>query len=208
VKEIDARGLACPAPVLLVKETLDKERANQILVRVDNEAARENVSRFLTSRGFAATSTGEGADIRVIGGGDGQNAAAPPEDRSLTPAATGASAHAAARKIMVLIGSDQLGAGDAALGGKLMASFIKTLKEMGDDLWRLVFINSGVKLVAAGSPVLEDLAAYEENNLTILACGACLHHFGLMSEKKCGQVTNMLDIVTAMQLADKVITLG
>ena len=206
MKEIDARGLTCPAPVLLVKETLDQERPGQILVRVDNEAARENVSRFLTSRGFAASSEGEGADIRVMADGDGQNMAA--------PAATNANAHAHAnananaRKIMVLIGSDQLGAGDAALGGKLMTSFIKTLKEMGDDLWRLVFINSGVKLVASGSPVLDELAAYEEHGLTILACGTCLGHFGLTEKKQCGQTTNMLDIVTAMQLADKVISLG
>ena len=204
MKEIDARGLACPSPVLLVKETLDQERLGQILVRVDNEAARENVSRFLTSRGFITASKGEGANIRVTAGFDERQAAAQPENRP-PPAAT---AQAGARKIMVLIGSDQLGAGDAALGGKLMTSFIKTLKEMGDDLWRLVFINSGVKLVASGSPALDELAAYEEHGLTILACGTCLNHFGLTEKKQCGQTTNMLDIVTAMQLADKVISLG
>jgi len=199
VKEIDARGLACPAPVLLVKEIVEKEQLDQMLVRVDNEAARENVCRFLASRGFVTESGGQGADL-VIAAGGGDTMPTPTVSRPRQPEKAG--------KIMVLVGSDKLGAGDDDLGGKLMASFIKTLKEMGDDLWRLVFINSGVKLVAAGSPVLEDLAAYEENNLTILACGACLNHFGLMSEKKCGQVTNMLDIVTAMQLADKVITLG
>jgi len=200
VKEIDARGLACPAPVLLVKEIVEREQPDQMLVLVDNEAARENVSRFLTSRGFTTESGGQGADLVIAAGGG--------HDTMPRPAVSRPRQSERAGKIMVLVGSDKLGAGDDDLGVKLMASFIKTLKEMGDDLWRLVFINSGVKLVAVGSPVLEDLAAYEENNLTILACGACLNHFGLMSEKKCGQVTNMLDIVTAMQLTDKVITLG
>jgi selenium metabolism protein YedF len=201
VKEIDARGLACPAPVLLVKEIVEREQPGQMLVRVDNEAARENVSRFLTSRGFMTSSSGQGADMVIAAGGDGHGAMP-------APAAILPRRQELAGKIMVLLGSDKIGAGDDELGGKLMTSFIKTLKEMGDDLWRLVFINSGVKLVAAGSPVLEDLTAYEQNGLTILACGACLSHFGLINEKKCGQVTNMLDIVTAMQLADKVITLG
>jgi hypothetical protein len=35
-------------------------------------------------------------------------------------------------------------------------------------------------------------------------CGTCLTHFDLMDQKAIGQTTNMLDIVTAMQLADKV----
>jgi selenium metabolism protein YedF len=201
VKEIDARGLACPGPVLLVKDIVEQEQPSQMLVRVDNEAAWENVSRFLASRGFSVASSGQGSDIIVAASGDGREAMP-------AWAANRPSSAEKGGKIMVLLGSDKLGAGDDELGGKLMVSFIKTLKEMGDDLWRLVFINSGVRLVAAGSPVLEDLAAYEENNLTILACGACLGHFGLMHEKKCGQVTNMLDIVTAMQLADKVIALG
>ena len=206
MKEIDARGLACPAPVLLVKEVLEKERPGQVLVWVDNEAARENVSRFLTSRGFFIASKTQGADICITAATDGQNTAPPPETEN-GPRASIASG-ASARKIMVLIGSEQLGAGDSVLGVKLMTSFIKTLQEMGDDLWRLVFINSGVKLVAAGSPVLDELMAYETNGLTILACGTCLGHFNLTEKKQCGQTTNMLDIVTAMQLADKVITFG
>ena len=199
--EIDARGLACPAPVLLVKEILEKEQLKQVLVRVDNEAARENVSRFLASRGLSATSEGEGADIRVVAIGNGEEAAS-------TRTVSGLPVSASPRKIMVLIGSEKIGAGDAGLGGRLMASFIKTLKEMGDDLWRLVFINGGVKLVTADSPVLADLRAYEENGLTILACGTCLNHYGLTDKKQCGQTTNMLDIVTAIQLADKVINFG
>jgi len=97
--------------------------------------------------------------------------------------------------------------GDDALGQKLMISFIKTLKEMGGELWRLVFVNNGVKLCIDGSPVLEDLRQYETDGRTILVCGTCLDHFKLLERKQVGQTTNMLDIVTAMQLADKVITL-
>ncbi|MDR3089158.1 MAG: sulfurtransferase-like selenium metabolism protein YedF [Desulfobulbaceae bacterium] len=203
MKEIDTRGLACPAPVLLVKETLDREQPDTLLVRVDNEAARENVSRFLASRGFTPQSDGAGADI-VITTAAGRNVEQSHEESGSAEPRERANN----RKIMVLIGSETIGAGDNELGAKLMTAFIKTLKEMGGELWRLVFINGGVKLVATGSPVLADLLAYQQRGLMILACGTCLNHYGLMAEKQCGQTTNMLDIVTAMQLADKVITFG
>jgi selenium metabolism protein YedF len=98
--------------------------------------------------------------------------------------------------------------GDDVLGEKLLISYLKTLKEMGPDLWRLVFINGGVKLTVTDSPVLDELQVYEKNGLLILACGTCLEHFNLTAKKQVGQTTNMLDIVTAMQLADSVITLG
>ncbi len=78
-------------------------------------------------------------------------------------------------------------------------------KEMGDELWRLVLVNNGVKLTIDDLPVLEDLVAYENDGLIILVCGTCLTHFGLLEAKKVGETTNMLDIVTAMQLAHKVI---
>ncbi|MCP4672120.1 MAG: sulfurtransferase-like selenium metabolism protein YedF, partial [Desulfobacula sp.] len=109
--------------------------------------------------------------------------------------------------IMVMISTTQMGKGDDELGEKLMINFIKTLKEMGEDLWRLVFVNCGVKLSTIDSAVLEELKSLESARVDILVCGACLTHLGLMEEKKVGQTTNMLDIVTSMQYADKVINL-
>ena len=108
-------------------------------------------------------------------------------------------------KIMVLLGSDVIGSGDDVLGSKLMINFIKTLGEMGSELWRLVLINNGVKLAVTDSPVYEALKALQDDGLTILCCGTCLAHFGLAEADKAGVTTNMVDIVTAMQLADKVI---
>ena len=55
--------------------------------------------------------------------------------------------------------------------------------------------------------MLDDLKAYEDNGLKIMVCGTCLNHFNLLERKQVGETTNMLDIVTAMQLADKVISL-
>ncbi len=93
------------------------------------------------------------------------------------------------------------------LGTKLMKNFLKTLNEMGNDLWRLIFVNNGVKLTINDSDVLSILKDLEKNHANILVCGACLTHFNLLDKKAVGETTNMLDIITSMQLADKVINL-
>ena len=74
-------------------------------------------------------------------------------------------------------------------------------------LWITRFVNNGVKLTIESSDVLEDLLDYENNGIRIWVCGTCLNHFNLLDRKQVGETTNMLDIVTAMQLADKVINI-
>ena len=144
-KEIDCRGLACPAPVLQTKEALEKDHPNVIKVVVDNEASRQNVSRFMESQNLEVTVLQEGPDFHVTGR-IGKNAATeiPVEKKPDTE-------H---KKIMVMVANDCMGHGDDELGEKLMLSFLKTLKEMGEELWRLVFVNNGVKLTIEGSEVL------------------------------------------------------
>ena len=58
--------------------------------------------------------------------------------------------------------TDRIGFGDDELGLNLMVNFLCTLKEMGSELWRLVFVNNGVKLTIDGSEVLDDLRDFEK----------------------------------------------
>ncbi len=198
MKEIDARGLACPAPVLQTKAALQEENLGSVKIIVDNAASQQNVQRFLESHGFQTALEQNGADYLVTGTCDA---------KQQTQVQTSQETEAEDKKIMVMCVTDRIGFGDDELGLKLMVSFIKTLKEMGPELWRLVFVNNGVKLAIDGSKVLDDLKDFENNGLKILVCGTCLTHFGLLEAKKVGETTNMLDIVTAMQLADKVVNI-
>jgi selenium metabolism protein YedF len=198
MKEIDARGLACPAPVLHTKATLQEEKPGAVRVIVDNPASQQNVQRFLESQGFETNLEKQGGDYLVIGR-CGEAAAPAPRPTSVPEADL--------KKIMVMCATDRMGVGDDELGLKLMVNFLRTLKEMGPELWRLVFVNNGVKLTIDGSEVIDDLKAYEKAGLKILVCGTCLNHFNLLERKMVGETTNMLDIVTAMQLADKVVNL-
>lgn len=198
MNKIDARGLSCPAPVLETKAAVESRHPKHIEVLVDNEPARQNVARFLESKGYQTQMEQDGGLYTVVGtGGDSAPEIKPVET---TPDGSG-------NKIMVMVAADRMGSGDDALGVKLMLNFIKTLKEMGGELWRLVFVNSGVKLTITDAGTLEDLKDMEADGLTILVCGTCLDHFALLEKKQVGQTTNMLDIVTAMQLADKVINI-
>ena len=203
-KKIDCRGLACPAPVLKTKELIEQEKPEKLIVIVDNEAARQNVTRFMEYQGFNVSASEEGSDFHVTGhagegAGEGAEPAVKPEKAI--------ESEELKQKILIMVGSDRMGHGDDALGLKLMVSFLKTVKEMGDELWRLVFVNNGVKMTISDSEVLPVLEELEKSGVYILVCGTCLTHFNLLEKKMVGETTNMLDIVTAMQLADKVVNI-
>jgi selenium metabolism protein YedF len=198
-RELDCRGLACPAPVLQTKELIERENPLTFVVLVDNEAARENVSRFLSSRDFEVAVEERGSYLHLTGTRKHKEAC----DKEFGSETE----FSRKKKIMVMVCGDKMGRGDDELGAALMVNFLKTLKEMEDELWRLVFVNGGVKMTLADSPVLPVLKELEEDSVSILVCGTCLNHFQLLDKKKVGETTNMLDIVTAMQLADKVVNL-
>lgn len=202
-KKIDARKLECPAPVLKTKKYLEQEDVTEIDVLVDNDAAAENVSRFLTFQGFEVSVALDGGTLIVSGRKDPGKA----KNQETTSETVKTKDDPDTQKILVIISSQQIGKGDDELGRKLMISFVKTLKEMGPDLWRLVLLNHGVKFSAKDSQILEELKELEALGVVILVCGACLTHLGLMDDKVIGETTNMLDIVTSIQLADKVINL-
>jgi selenium metabolism protein YedF len=198
MKNIDARGLACPGPVVKTKEIIEKEHPPVLNVIVDNKAASENVRRFFESRRYEVSIHQEVNDFHVSGRYKGGSQC---EETACGTIKTDL------KKIMVMITSNRMGHGDDELGEKLMVSFLKTLKEMGPELWRLVFVNNGVKLTIEDAQVLPVLQEIERSGIRILVCGTCLTHFNLLEKKMAGETTNMLDIVTAMQLADKVINI-
>lgn len=59
---VDARGLSCPQPVLMALEKMKEMQKGELLVMVDTQASRENVSRAVQSQGW------EVKEIREDGG--------------------------------------------------------------------------------------------------------------------------------------------
>ena len=49
---VDARGLSCPQPVLLTLEEMKRTEKGDIVILVDTDTSKENVSRAATSKGW------------------------------------------------------------------------------------------------------------------------------------------------------------
>ena len=52
-KEVDARGLSCPLPVVKTKQAMEKNPSDEITVWVDSRVAKENVSRLAKSKNYS-----------------------------------------------------------------------------------------------------------------------------------------------------------
>lgn len=195
-KIVDCRGLACPQPVIRTKRAMAE--ADELVTIVDNDTARMNVSRMARKAGYA---------VEIREGEDGiylhihRERAAPQE--AVAPAAPEGSTG----PTVVLIPGDSMGRGDEELGGILMRSFLHTLTEAEKLPQTMIFINSGVKLMVEGSPVVEDLQSLERRGVVILACGTCLGHFELKEKIAVGEVSNMYTISETLVGAGNVVAL-
>lgn len=59
---IDARGLSCPQPVILIQREIKKNAPQQTAIVVDNEAAVQNITRFASSCGYKISRQPDGED--------------------------------------------------------------------------------------------------------------------------------------------------
>ena len=201
LQELDCCGLACPGPVIQTRNLVNSAHPEAILVRVDNAAASQNVRRFLESRGYSAEAE-EKDGVWLVHGR--LSSGAQPQEQAESSAGCPVCGEETL-KTLVFLPSATIGSGSDELGAKLMANFLATLPELGERLWRVVLVNGGVKLAAQPGRAQDSLRALEAAGTDILVCGTCLDFYGLMDVPRVGQVTNMLDIVTSFDLADKVI---
>jgi len=203
-KKLDCRGLACPHPVIQTKKALEDPAVAAVVTLVDNTTARDNVSLFAHNAGFAyevAEKEGGLWEIRVYG------KSAPPPAGGGGKDDHGEEPSVALPGCVYLVTSNQFGQGPPDLGGVLVKSLFVALAE-GPPPRALVFLNSGVFLAAAGSPVLPQLQALSDRGSEILACGTCLEYYHLKEKLALGRVSNMLEIRERLDAAGKVVTVA
>jgi selenium metabolism protein YedF len=200
---VDARGLACPQPVILAKKAL--EQHTRIVVYVDNAAAMENIRRLGAHLKCAVTIDKMEGNIYHIHLSRG------PGDLALPEASDEAFAQetcqsARSGPLVVAIASETMGRGNDELGGILIKAFIHTLLQIDALPERIIFYNTGVKLTAQGSDVLDDLRRLADAGVEILVCGTCVNYFGLSGLIGVGTVSNMFEIAGTMAAAGRLIT--
>ena len=191
-KIVDARKLSCPQPVVLTRQAL--EEANEVITIVDNETARENVSRLGKSQGCQVSVEPKDDGIYL----------------TLKKAEAGSTGEECqlASGVVLFIGSDVLGRGeDYQLGSLLMQSFLHTVGGLTFRPETVILMNNGVKLATEDSLVLGELRQLESQGIEILACGTCLSRLQLTDKVAVGLVSNMYTIADTMLKADKLISL-
>jgi len=188
-KIVDARGLACPLPVVMTKRALDSNEVHEVMTIVDNKIALENVSRMIKTLSLESMIEEQDGFFYINITKEDML----PEKDTLRAST------------VVVVKSNVLGQGEDKLGSILMKSFMFTLTQMEEEIKTLIFLNSGVLLATAGSDLIEHIKLLESNGVEVLSCGTCLDFYGLLDKLQVGVVGNMYTIAEEMLHASKVI---
>lgn len=199
---INAKGLACPQPVILTKNALESH--SDVVVLVDNAIAVENVKRFATSAGCSVEVADESDGIFRIHIKKQAEIEADNQDSECISCSLDIPSSASGPSVYV-IASDKMGKGSDELGTILMKAFIHTVIDLEARPDVMIFYNSGVKLAIEGSDVLDDLQKLEEKEIRILVCGTCANYFGITEKVAVGIVSNMYDIADTLSRAGHIV---
>lgn len=199
-KEVDARGLACPQPVLLAKQALDECTGGEIVVQVDSENARDNVSRLAASRGCRVSAEPDAGGFRVVinkqAGAQAPSGAREPDCREAS--ATGAD------EVVYLLDADYIGS-NMELGKVLVNGFLNAALSLPHTRCTIVLISNAVRLATKGSYALDVLSKLCTKGYRILICGTCLDFFKIRDDVQIGTISNALEIMQTMTEAEKVV---
>ncbi len=111
-----------------------------------------------------------------------------------------------AHRKLVVVNSDVLGNGSDELGSKLMGSFLRKLCTASPMPQVMLFYNSGVKLLAEGSHVLDALTVLSKAGVDLVACGTCAGYYGVADRMVVGRISDMAEVVGRMLESEAVVT--
>ena len=193
---VDARGMACPIPVVKANQALAQMTEGLLEVHVDNTVAVENLKRMALQKGLPVkTEQPEDSHYVVTIPVTGAVDAAMPELTCTD----------CAGNTVVAVDTDSMGRGNDELGTVLIKGFLFAVSRLETLPKTVLFYNGGAKLTTEGSASLEDLRLMEQQGVEILTCGTCLNYYGLTDQLAVGSVTDMYTIVERLNRAEKVI---
>ncbi len=195
--QVDAKGLACPQPVVLTKKAIDRIDEGEVLVVVDSEIAKENVTRMAIASGCSITVTEKDAgivELQIVKSPAIRSNAK--KKRLDTPAQQGPAVY--------LFDADFIGS-NMELGKVLVNGFLNAIASLPSGQGTIILLSNAVRLAVEGSYALAALATLERCGYTILICGTCLDFFKIRDAVRAGTVSNALEILERMTAASKVI---
>jgi selenium metabolism protein YedF len=199
MKTIDARGQACPMPLILTKKALaDTPPGSLVQVLIDNDVSRQNVERFCIDNGMHPECSEENGvhTLRIT------KIAAPlshPDAQSYCTTA-GPKPH------VIAFSGNTMGRGSDELGEILIKAFVNIIKETTPLPSHCLFYNSGILLAVEGSTLVESLRDLEKRGVAMLVCGTCVDYFKKLDLLRVGTISNMYTILETMTAAGHVLT--
>lgn len=192
---IDARGHACPKPVIMAEEALSKIQEGIVEILVDNEASVGNLTRFAKKNAFYSETTKENNywRIKIV---KGYPCEISEEEKKVTE-----------KDILLVIASDSMGK-EEELGKILMKAFFETMKVTKEIPHTMFFLNAGVKLTTINEEIIPILKDIEAMGVEIFSCGTCLKYYNLESELKVGYRGTTNHIIEGIKDFNKTVWIG
>lgn len=194
---IDARGKACPGPVMMADGALSKMQEGIVEVLVDNEEASLNLQGYAAQNSLASEAARQGRDwkVKIVKG------------YACAPSASAGAQNTGQEKkkaLLLIIGTDALGK-DEVLGKLLMKGFLETMKVHKQVPHTMFFLNAGVHLTTTNAETAAIVKDIEAMGVEVYSCGTCLKHYDLESALKVGHRGTTNHIVEGMQDFEKVV---
>jgi len=99
------------------------------------------------------------------------------------------------RNKVILLTSDQIGAGDAGLGQTLLETFFVLMKQREDKPAASFCMNRGVFALTRKSFASVHLAELARAGVDVLACKTCIDFYGIADQLTAGEVSSMAVLV-------------
>ncbi|MBS5788683.1 MAG: sulfurtransferase-like selenium metabolism protein YedF [Clostridioides difficile] len=197
--EVDARGLACPKPVIHTKKELEKLSDGVVVTTVDNKMAKENLLKLAKSLNLESNIVKDEEElitIEIVKNGEiCEIADAIIEEKDDL------------ENRCIFITKDKMGSGNDELGEVLIKGFVYTLTETKPYPKSILLVNGGIKLSTVNEDTVGNLKILEDAGVEVLSCGTCLDYYDLKDELKVGTVTNMYSIVESLKNSSNTITI-
>jgi selenium metabolism protein yedF len=198
--EFNAKGMACPLPVVQTKKLLAEY--DVVETTVDNFIATENLTKLAEQLNY-------NIDVKKVSDEEYVVTVSNPAAGGEVPGKEAAEEKSPVLQLkddsyIVVVNKQIMGHGSEELGKKLMKAFLYTLSEQEVLPKKVIFYNGGVLLVdKTQSHVLEELNTLQENGVEIMSCGACIDYYKV--DMAVGSTSNMYFIVEEMRAADRVV---
>ena len=197
----DARGKACPMPVIETMKVLATLHAGDVLeVFVDNFIAVQNLKKMADQKKMPVTSEKIDENNYLVKISVNSNL---DDETARETEKTVCIPDSRMDNTVVALHSDKMGEGDEKLGRILMKGFIYALTELDQLPKTILLYNTGAYLSVEGSDSLADLKLLKSQGVEVFTCGTCLNHYGLADKLGVGSATNMYVIVEKLMQAEK-----